>query len=78
MKTVRGVRVGDAGTELRADFSQNSQQTAASAAKSGAIPIDSIAVDPDLATVEAAWPTLPKATRRASPADEYSALLMVT
>ena len=65
MKAVQGFQVGATGTEQSADFSQNTEQAAASAAESGAISTDSIAADPDLETVVKAWPTLPFISRQA-------------
>ena len=52
------------GLEHTAYSSENPGVAPQGGAKSGALSGDSAPIDPDLAAVVAAWPTLPKATRR--------------
>jgi hypothetical protein len=57
--------MGDTGTELLPDFSQNKAHAALSAAESGAISANLILADAQLAEVVAAWPMLNDKARRA-------------
>ena len=52
------------GTEHTADSSGNRGVAVQGGAKSGALSGNSAPIDPDLALVVNAWPTLPEATRR--------------
>jgi hypothetical protein len=55
---------GEQGHEHPAKSSGNQGVTLQGGAKSGALSGDSASIDPDLAEVIRAWPTLPEATRR--------------